>query len=81
MNLCYFITITGEFNSKELYEILLKFGDVNLIDMGDKSIIFGEAPAFQTSQIVYHCSLFGSIEAELHHKGGAMSEQEAKNTV
>ena len=62
----FFIEISGKINSLELYELIKQDG-VNLTDLGDYTLVYGDAYIAQALQIVYNCALYGNIKVELTH--------------
>lgn len=66
MKVTIFVQIIGRINSRELWEIIEPFG-VNLTDMGDKTLVYGECYLETASRIVFHCSLFGNTMTEITH--------------
>ena len=61
-----FIEISGKIDSRKLYELIQQDG-INLTDMGDTVLVYGDCYALQASQIVYNCALYGNIKVELTH--------------
>lgn len=66
MKVTIFVQVIGKINSKELFEIVEQFG-MNVTDMGDKTLVYGECYLEQASRIVFHCSLFGNTMTEITH--------------
>jgi len=62
-----FIEINGKINSHELYENLINLGDVNVTDLGDQVLVYGDIYLAQASQVVYNCALYGNIEVAITH--------------
>jgi len=61
-----FIEISGKIDSRKLYELIEQDG-INLTDMGDTVLVYGDCYALQASQIVYNCALFGEVKATITH--------------
>ena len=68
MKVTYFIRIIGKINSKELYELIQHFGDVNVTDCNEYTLVYGEGFLETVSRILYHSALFGDIMAEVTHR-------------
>ncbi len=67
MKVTFFVQIVGCKKSRELWENIEHFGNVNVTDTGDKTLVYGEAYLEQASRIIYHCALFGDIMVQLDH--------------
>lgn len=61
-----FIEIKGKIDSRKLYELIEQNG-INLTDMGDSVLVYGDCYLAQALQVVYNCALYGNIKVELTH--------------
>ena len=72
------IEIDGKVDSWMLWK-LIKNHNLNLLELGDKTYVYGEANYTVIGDAVSKCALFGNLKAEIS-KGGVDDEQEkAKN--
>lgn len=51
-------------DSKRLYELVKQYG-VNVTDLGDRVFVYGDVSFPVLTDIIYRCSLFGSLSLEL----------------
>lgn len=58
----FFITIEGEIQSRKLWE-LIECYHVNLTDLGDRTLVYGETNHSDFGEIISKCSCFGRITA------------------
>ena len=68
MRVTIFIRIIGKINSNELWELIEHFGDINVTDCDNYTLVYGECYLETMSRIVYHCALYGDIVAEISHR-------------
>lgn len=68
MRCTFFIRIFGKINSKELYDLIEHFGDVNVTDCIDYTLVYGKCWLVSINRIVYHCALYGDIMVEVVHQ-------------
>ena len=61
-----FIEVKGKIDSRKLYALIEQDG-INLTDLGDVVLVYGDCYAMQASQIVYNCALFGEVKATITH--------------
>lgn len=53
-------TIKGPFDSKKLWSLISKY-NVNLTDLGDKVLVYGDVNIHDAADVLAFCSLFGEI--------------------
>lgn len=70
------VEIKGEIDTLMLWK-LIKSHNLNLLEIGDKCWVYGEADYTAIGDVVSKCALFGSLKAEIT-KGGGRDEQEKK---
>ena len=68
MSVTFFIRIIGKIASRELWETINHFGNINVTDCNDYTLVYGDAYLDTMSRIIYHCALYGDIVAEVTHK-------------
>jgi hypothetical protein len=68
MKVTVFVKIVGKIDGKQLFELVEQFG-MNVTDLMEETLVYGECYLEQASRVLYHCALFGNIMAEVtHHK-------------
>lgn len=67
MKVSIFVQIIGKIDSKSLWEIVEPFG-MNLTDMGEKSLVYGDCELEEAKEIVFFCSLYGDTMTEISLK-------------
>lgn len=67
MKASIFVQIIGKIDSKALWEIVEPYG-VNLTDMGETSLVYGECTLEQASEVIFYCTLFGDAMTEISLK-------------
>ena len=68
MRVTIFIRILGKIASRELWETISHFGDINVTDCNEYTLVYGDCYLETMSRIVYHCALYGDVMAEITHK-------------
>lgn len=63
-----YIEIRGPLDSKQLFEEIGQFGDVNVTDLGDKVLVYGVLPFISAVTALSFCSEYGDILASSIHK-------------
>lgn len=58
------VEIKGPFDSKKLWALIERYG-VNLTDLGNIVLVYGEVDVHDATDIIAYCSLFGDIESNL----------------
>lgn len=66
MKVSIFIKISGQINSRELWELIEHFG-VHLTDCITETLVYGDCYMETASRVVYHCALYGDINVTLTH--------------
>ena len=66
MNVSVFIQIKGRIDSKELYAAVEKYG-INVTDIGDSCVVYGDCTLDEASRVVYVCGLYGDVTVEIKH--------------
>lgn len=69
MKVTVFVQIIGPINSRELWGLVEPFG-MNLTDMGEKILVYGECYLETASRVIFHCALYGDVMAEITHEKG-----------
>lgn len=64
MIVAYNIRVEGKFDSRRLYE-LVSMNGANVTDLGDFTLIYGEAEPIKAAEVVFYASLFGKTTAEI----------------
>lgn len=67
MKVTVFVKIVGKIDGKQLFELVGQFG-MNVTDLMEETLVYGECYAEQASRVLYHCALFGNIMAEVTHQ-------------
>jgi len=67
MKVTVFVKIVGKIDGKQLFELVEQFG-MNVTDLMDETLVYGECYMEQASRVLYHCALFGNIMAEVTHQ-------------
>ena len=67
MKVNVFIQINGKINSRELYENICHFGNINVTDCGENTLVYGECYLEQASRVFFHASLYGDVSVTLTH--------------
>lgn len=67
MKVTVFVKIVGKIDGKQLFELVQQFG-MNVTDLMDETLVYGECYLEQASRVLYHCALFGNIMAEVTHQ-------------
>ena len=67
MKVTVFVKIVGKIDGKQLFELVEQFG-MNVTDLMDETLVYGECYMEQASRVLYHCALFGDIMAEVTHQ-------------
>lgn len=67
MKVTVFVKIFGSINGRELFDLVGQFG-MNVTDMDNETLVYGECYLEQASRVLYHCALFGNIMAEVTHQ-------------
>lgn len=62
------VEIKGKIDSKALYDIIGHQG-MNVTELDDKTLVYGECYILTASQVIYHCSLFGETVSTIKHRG------------
>ena len=57
------VEVKGPFDSKKLWGLIEKYG-VNLTDLGDKVLVYGDLDVKESTVVISCCSMFGEIKAE-----------------
>lgn len=68
MRFTIFVRIMGKIASRELWDAINHFGDINVTDCNDYTLVYGECYLEAISRIFYHCALYGDIVAEATRK-------------
>ena len=68
MKCTFFIRIIGKIDSRQLFETIEHFGNINVTDCNDYTLIYGDAYLETVSRILYHAALYGDIVAEVSHQ-------------
>lgn len=55
-----YAVIKGPFDSKKLWSLISKY-NVNLTDLGDKVLVYGDLDIRDATDVLAFCSLFGDI--------------------
>lgn len=53
-------TIKGPFDSKKLWSLISRY-NVNLTDLGDTVLVYGDVNIHDAADVLAFCSLFGEI--------------------
>lgn len=64
MTVTYNIRVEGKFDSRQLYE-LVSMNGANVTDLGEFTLIYGEAEPLEAAEVVFYASLFGKTTAEI----------------
>lgn len=67
MKVTVFVKIVGKIDGKQLFELVEQFG-MNVTDLMEETLVYGECYMEQASRVLYHCALFGNIMAEVTHQ-------------
>jgi hypothetical protein len=67
MKVTVFVKIVGKIDGKQLFELVEQFG-MNVTDLMEETLVYGECYLEQASRVLYHCALFGNIMAEVTHQ-------------
>lgn len=62
-----FVKVVGKIDGKQLFELVEQFG-MNVTDLMEETLVYGECYLEQASRVLYHCALFGNIMAEVTHQ-------------
>lgn len=57
------VEIKGPFDSKKLWSLIEKYG-VNLTDLGQIVLVYGDVSFNDAVDVIAFCSMFGEIETE-----------------
>ena len=71
------LEIKGKIDSDELWARIESY-DVNLTDMGNKSLVYGDVSAWAIGQVVALCSLYGDLDAKVYEGGAKNVEAQEK---
>ena len=55
-----YVVIKGPFDSKKLWSLIERY-KVNLTDLGDKVLVYGDVTFQQSVDIIAFCAMFGDI--------------------
>ena len=61
-----YLEIKGDFDSRKLYENIKHYG-VNLTDLNDVVLVYGDLCLAQVPNVIYNCALFGNVKADITH--------------
>lgn len=64
MKVSVFIQIKGRIDSRELYAAIEKYG-MNVTDMGDAAVVYGDCELEEASRVFYVCGLYGDTTTEI----------------
>lgn len=67
MKATVFIRITGKIDSKKLWNTLEKFGNINVTDCIEYTLVYGDSDITTASHIIGLCASYGDIQAEVTH--------------
>lgn len=67
MSMQYFIEVRGSFDSRILWR-LIKGPGVNLLDLDDVVLVYGEVPEDRLDYILTTCSIFGDCIATIRRR-------------
>lgn len=59
-----FIEINGNIDSRSLWQLIERY-KVNLTDLEDKSLVYGDVSSYDALEIIACCSLYGKLKIEL----------------
>ncbi len=57
------IEIPGKIDSRRFYEIVRNLGDINVTDLGDKTLVYGTCSPETASRVFFHAMHQGDITA------------------
>ncbi len=57
------IEIKGPIDSRKLWSLIERYG-VNLTDLGETVLVYGDVPFKDSVDIIAFCSMFGEIKSE-----------------
>ena len=63
-----FITINESIDSRSLWSMIEKYG-VNLTDLEDVTLIYGEVDITEAMEVITCCALYGNLKIELSKRG------------
>lgn len=55
-----YAVVKGPFDSKKLWSLISRY-NVNLTDLGDKVLVYGDVNIHDAADVLAFCSLFGDI--------------------
>lgn len=62
----FFIEIKSKIDSRKLYALIGRDG-INVTDLGDIVLVYGEANIEHLTSVLYYCASFGDIKATINH--------------
>lgn len=68
MMVSIFVRIVGKIDSRQLWETIEHFGNVNVTDCIAYTLVYGDMYLETASRVIYLCALYGDVEVRVTHK-------------